>query len=199
MKIGIIGAGNIGGTLGRTWAAAGHTIQFGVRNPGDAKFDPLRAVGAVSEAGEAAAFGEVVLLALPGAAAADFATAHADALAGKIVIDATNNVRGAEMNCLALMAQKSPDARLVRAFNTLGWENFANPNIGGVQIDLFFCGSPAARATAEQLIADIGLRPIYIGDIDTTAALDGMTRVWFALVFGQGYKRKTALKLLTDE
>jgi hypothetical protein len=198
MRIGIIGAGNIGGTLGRKWAAAGHDIRFGVRNPADAKFDALRTIGEVSGVGEAAAFGEVVLLALPGAAAADFVTEHAPALQGKIVIDATNNVRGAEMNALGLLAEAAPGALRVRAFSTLGWENFADPRIGGKQIDLFFCGNPAARSTAEQLIADVGLKPIYVGDIQQTASLDGMTRLWFALVFGQGYGRRTAFKLLTE-
>jgi hypothetical protein len=198
MKIAIIGAGNIGGTLGRKWAAAGHTVQFGVRNPEDGKFEPLRSVGQVGRVVQAVSFGEVVLLALPGAAAADFVTGYAQALQGKIVIDATNNVRSSEMNALGLLAEAAPGALRVRAFSTLGWENFANPHIGGEQIDLFFCSDPAARSTAEQLIADVGLKPVYIGDIQQAASLDGMTRLWFALVFGQGYGRRTAFKLLTE-
>ncbi|OGO37260.1 MAG: hypothetical protein A2W35_00245 [Chloroflexi bacterium RBG_16_57_11] len=198
MNIGIIGAGQIGGTLGRKWASVGHIIRFGVRNPGDARYEALRTTGEVREAGQAAALGEVVLLALPGAAAADFVSGHAHALAGKIVIDATNNVRGAEMNVLTMLAEVAPSARPVRAFSTLGWENFADPQIGGQQIDLFFCGDPAVRSTAEQLIAEVGLRPVYIGNLDTAAALDGFTRVWFALVFGQGYGRRTAFKLLSE-
>jgi predicted dinucleotide-binding enzyme len=198
MKIGIIGAGNIGGTLGRKWAAAGHEIAFGVRNPGDPKFEALKASGKVTDASQAAAFGEVVVLALPGAAVEDFVSTHVEALAGKTIIDTTNNVRSAQMNRLDLLAEKVPGARLVRAFNTLGWENFADPQIGGEQIDLFFCSDPAARPTAEQLIAEIGLRPVYIGDIDQAAALDGMTRVWFALTMAQGYGRRTAFRLLTE-
>jgi 8-hydroxy-5-deazaflavin:NADPH oxidoreductase len=196
MRIGIIGAGNIGGTLGRKWAAAGHTVQFGVRSPDDGKFDPLRSVGQVSQVSQAAAFADVVLLALPGPAAANFVIQHAQALASKVVIDATNHVRGAEMNVLGVLAKAASSARLVRAFSTLGWENFADPQIGGEQIDLFFCGDPAARSTAEQLITEVGLQPVYIGNVDTAAALDGMTRLWFALVFGQGYGRRTAFKLL---
>jgi hypothetical protein len=198
MRIGIIGAGNIGGTLGRKWAAAGHEIRFGVRDPGEAKYEALRIIGEVSGVGEAAAFGEVVILALPGAAVVDFAAQHGRNMADKVVIDATNNVRGAEMNVLGWLAKVAPSARLVRAFSTLGWENFADPQIGGEQIDLFFCGDPAARTTAEQLIAEVGLRPVYIGNVDATVALDGMTRLWFALVFGQGYGRRTTFKLLTE-
>lgn len=199
MKIGIIGAGKIGGTLGRKWAAAGHQITFGVRDPASPKFEGLRDIGKTRGISEAAVFGEVVVLALPGTAVHEFAATHADALSGKLIIDTTNNVRGAQMNLLDELAEMIPGARLVRAFSTLGWENFADPQIGGERIDLFFCGDPAARSTAEQLIVDVGLRPVYIGDIDQAAALDGMTRVWFALVLGQSYGRRSAFKLLSEK
>jgi predicted dinucleotide-binding enzyme len=196
MQIGIIGAGNIGGTLGQKWAAAGHTVSYGVRTPEDAKFDGLRVSGSVVSTAEAATTGEVIVLALPGAAVADFAAEHAAALAGKIIIDATNNVGSAEMNSLAVLAKEIPSAQLVRAFSTLGWENFADPQINGEQVDLFYCGAPAARETCEELITDVGLRPVYIGDVEAAAALDGMTRVWFALAFRQNQGRRLAFKLL---
>ena len=77
--------------------------------------------------------------------------------------------------------------------------HFANPQIGGVQIDLFFCAQPAARAITEMLIGDIGLRPVYIGDIDSGSVLDGLTRLWFSLVFGQNLGRRLAFKLLVEE
>ena len=92
----------------------------------------------------------------------------------------------------------SPAARLIRTFNSLGWENFADPEIGGEQIDLFYCGDPAARAVTEQLIADVGLRPVYLGGVETATALDGMTRVWFILVFGQNKGRHIAFKMLSE-
>lgn len=198
MIIGIIGAGNIGSTLGRKWAAANHTVKFGVRDPADAKYGDLRGIGAVVSISEAAGFGEVILLALPGAAVAAFAAEHGQKLAGKILIDATNNMRAAEMNSLAVLAEIALDAQLVRAFSTLGWENFAEPEIAGTQIDLFFCGTTSARSKVEQLISDVGLRPIYIGDIDTAATLDNMTRLWFTLSFAQGYGRRTAFRMLSE-
>jgi len=199
MKIGIIGAGNIGSTLGRKWADAGHIIEFGVRDPAGAKYDDLHGVGAVVTVGEAADFGEAVLLALPGSAVSTFAVEHGRLLVGKILIDATNNMRAPEMNSLAILGEKVPEALLVRAFNALGWENFAEPEIAGTQIDLFFCGAPSARPAAERLISDVGMRPVYIGDIDTVATLDSMTRLWFALAIGQGYGRRTAFKMLSAE
>lgn len=198
MKIGIIGAGNIGGTLGRIWAAAGHEISFGVREPQNARFDSLRSAGMVTTVAVAAAFGDVILLALPGSAVADFAAHNAAALAGKIVIDAANNVGASTMHNLDALARHAPAAKLIRAFNSLGWENFAEPQIGGVQIDLFYCGDADARVVTERLIADVGLHPVYIGGGETATALDGMTRVWFALVFGQNRGRHVAFKLLAE-
>lgn len=199
MKIGIVGAGNIGSTLGKKWFAAGHQVRFGVRRPVDTKYAALRDFGEVVEVGEAIAFGEIILLAVPGSTMPDFATEYATHLADKTIIDATNNPRSPEMNNLAILAEKAPTARLARAFSTLGWENFATPEIDGVQIDLFFCADPSARAATESLIADMGLRPVYIGGLDKATALDGMTRIWFALIFDQGYNRHTAFKLMEEK
>jgi hypothetical protein len=196
--IAIIGAGNIGGTLGKKWAQAGHSLRFGVRNPGEAKFDELRGLGVVTSVGEALEGSDAVLLSLPGGTVAEFAVQYGASLAGKIVIDAANNVRSSEMHNLAVLKEKAPGARLVRAFNSLGWENFANPRLGGVQIDLFYCSEAAARPAAEQLIGEVGLHPVYIGDLDSAATLDAMTRLWFALVIGQGRGRRIAFKLLEE-
>jgi hypothetical protein len=86
----------------------------------------------------------------------------------------------------------------VRAFNSLGWENFANPRLGGVQIDLFYCGEQSSRLLVEQLIGEVGLRPVYIGNLDTVAIVDGLTRLWFALSMGQGHGRRIAFKMLQE-
>ena len=197
MKISIIGAGKIGSTLGRKWAGAGHTVKFGVRDPMDTKYEDLHSIAALASVSDAASFGEVILLALPGAAVPAFAAEHGQGLAGKIIIDATNNMRAVEINSLAILGENIPEGQLVRAFNTLGWENFAEPEIAGVQIDLFFCSAPSVRSAAERLISDVGLHPVYIGDIDTAAVLDSMTRLWFALAIDQGYGRQTAFKMLS--
>ena len=198
MHITIIGAGNIGSVLGRKWAAAGHTVRFGVRSPAEAKFDGLRALGPVLTTQASLEQAEVILLALPGAAVAEFASGHAARLDGRIVIDATNNVRSPEMNNLAVLQEKAPGARLVRAFSTLGWENFEDPQIGGMQVDLFYCAQADCRSTAEGLITAVGLRPICVGGLEAAALVDGMTRLWFALAFGQARGRRIAFKLLQE-
>ncbi len=194
MNIAIIGAGNIGKTLGEKWAQAGHRVTYGVRDPADPKHAGLNA----APIAQSLAGAEVVLLALPGAGVAEFAAQFGASLSGKIVIDATNNPRSAVMNNLESLQSAAPDAILVRAFSTLGWENFADPQLGGQQIDLFYAGAEAARPAAEQLIREIGLRPVCLGGLEAVPALDGLTRAWFALAFGQGKGRRVAFKLLEE-
>ncbi len=198
MKIAIIGAGNIGSTLGKKWAQAGHEIRFGVRNPADPKHAALQSTGKVTAVGESLDGAEVILLAIPGAGIVDFAAQFGANLAGKIVIDATNNPRSPVMNNLETLQAAAPDSALVRAFNTLGWENFAQPQLGGVQIDLFYAGAASACQAAEQLIGEVGLRPVYLGGLEAAAVTDGLTRAWFALAFGQGKGRRIAFKLLEE-
>ncbi len=201
MQIAIIGAGDVGKTLGGKWAATGHSVHFGVRAPADAKFDALRqdfGAAAVQEVAAAIDAAEVVVLAVPGAAVADIAAEHGARLAGKVLIDTTNNMRGGALHNVDILTAAAPGARQVRAFSTLGWENFAAPTIDGVQVDLFYCGDPSARIAADQLIADVGLRPVYIGGLDAAATVDGVARLWFALAFGQGRGRRIAFKLLAE-
>lgn len=203
MKISIIGTGNIGRTLGLKWAAEGHTVKFGARNAADPKHQVLLEAGegkvTVAPMAEAAGLGEVVLLAVPGSAVEALVAECGDALAGKIIIDATNQIGQAEMNGLGAIAARAPSARLFRAFNSLGWENFDDPRLGGNQIDLFFCGDGGdARQKVESLIADVGLRPVYVGNREQVAVVDNLTKLWFALAFGQGHGRRLAFKMLAE-
>ncbi len=189
MRIAVIGTGNIGGTLGRKWRAAGHDVVFGSRNP-SAEGPGGAPVAAVADA---LADAEVVLLAVPGRAVAEIVGSHGAALAGKVVIDAVNRIGEAEFNSRALIAAAAPDARYVRAFNTLGWENFADPLPG---TDLFFAADPAARPVAEELVGAIGIGPVYVGDAGATGTVDALLPLWLALVQRHGGNRKLALRIL---
>jgi 8-hydroxy-5-deazaflavin:NADPH oxidoreductase len=188
MKIAVIGTGNIGGTLGGRWRAAGHEVVYGSRTgsgkgPGGA---PLNTVG------DALTDADVVLLAVPGSAVAEVAATNGAALAGKVVIDAANRMGEPEVNSRAAIAAAAPQARYVRAFNTLGWENFADPPPGAA---LFFAADPAARATAEELISAVGLEPVFAGDASATGTVDALLPLWFALVKHNG-NRKVALRIV---
>src|SRR5215831_9012761 len=166
MKIAVIGTGRIGGTLGGRWRAAGHDIVYGSRTgsgegPGGA---PVMAMG------EALAGTDVVLLAVPGGAAADVVAANGAALAGKVVIDAVNRIGEPEVNSRAAIAAAAPQARYVRAFNTLGWENFADPVPG--------------------------TEPVFAGDTGASGTVDALLPLWFALVKRAGGNRRVALRVV---
>ncbi len=199
MKIAVIGAGNIGNTLGRKWAKADYTVIYGVRDPEDPKYSHLHESGSVETIRAAIEQAKVVLLAIPGDTVAEFAEQYQDVLEGKLIIDATNNIHGGPMNNLEVLYEKTQNTQLIRAFNTLGWENFETPMIAGQQVDLFFCGHSAARPITEKLIADTGLRPIYLGPMEKAELVDGLTKVWFELVFELGHKRRLMLKLVEED
>jgi predicted dinucleotide-binding enzyme len=190
MRIAVIGTGNIGGTVGGALARAGHDVAYGSRNPDGS--DP--AVVGIAEALDGA---EAVLLALPGRAVEGFLAEHSTRIDGKIVIDATNRMGGAVTNYAAAIAEAAPSARYVRAFNTLGWENFAQPTFDGVQADLFFSAPKADLDAVEGLISDVGLRPAYLGE-GKQDLVDSVTPLWFTLVQARGGQRHLAFRILQD-
>lgn len=187
MTTAVIGTGNIGGTLGRAFARGGIPTVFGSRHPSG---DAVSIADAVAQA-------DVVLLALPAGAVEDFLRTNGAALAGKLVIDAANNVGAPVANHAQLVAQLAPDARYARAFNTLGWENFENPVFDGVPADLFFSGPAGDRDTLEAHITAVGLRPMYCGE-NQHDTVDAVLRLWFALAIGQKHGRHLAFRTLTQ-
>jgi predicted dinucleotide-binding enzyme len=189
MRIAVIGTGHIGGTLGSKWRAAGHDVVYGARRgagegPGGA---------AVAAIGNAVRDAEVVVLAIPGSAVAGTVREYATALAGKTVVDATNNMGGGVPDSRAAITAVVPDVRYVRAFNTLGWENFADPLPGTA---LFFAAEPSARQATEELIQAVGLEPAYAGGPDATGTVDALLPLWFELVKLNGGNRKVALRIV---
>jgi 8-hydroxy-5-deazaflavin:NADPH oxidoreductase len=186
-RIAVIGSGNIGATIGQAWRRAGHDVVFGSRSP-----EPPETVAI----GDAIAAGEVVLLATPGPAVPGLLAEHGGALDARLVIDATNDLGGERLHHAEAYAQHAPGARFARAFNSLGFELFADPEIGGEVADLFWCGPDDAGV--EGLIADVGLRPVRVGDIDAIDVVDGAARLWLTLVFRQGHQRRLAFRMLAE-
>jgi len=189
MKIAVVGTGKVGGTLARRWRAAGHDVAYGSRagsgnGPGGA---------AVMTVGEALGGADVVVLAVPSTAVAEVIAANGAALAGKVVVDAVNRMGEPEVNSRAAIAAAAPHARYVRAFNTLGWENFADPPPGAA---LFFAADPGARTVAEELISAVGLEPVFAGDAEASSTVDALVPLWFALVRHSGGNRRVALRIV---
>ncbi len=204
LTIAVLGAGNIGSTLGRKWVGAGHQVAFGVKDPNGKHAQMLRSdpgdkvtIGSAAEA--LSSNPDVIVMALPGAAMDATIAEYADQLDGRIILDTANRMGGGPMNSFATFQQHTPRARLFRAFNTMGWENFANPEFEGGRADLFYCGPDGdARTEVEQLITDIGLRPMYLGGVEQVGLVDAVAGLWFALALGQGKGRHLAFRVLTQ-
>jgi len=200
-SIAVIGAGRIGGTLGRKWVATDHEVTFGARDTQSPALAALvQEIGArAASIPDAVRAAELVVFALPAGAMTATVSELAPLLSDKVVIDATNNVSGAVMNSAAAVAAAVPTAHYFRAFNSLGWEMLDNPVVGGTRADMFFCGlAGPPRAAVEQLIADVGLRPVWIGGPEEVDVVDSMLRLWFTLVMKRGHSRRLAFKLLDD-
>ena len=190
MNIAIIGAGNVGGALGGSWAKAGHRVVFGVREPDSDRTKKLLADtghGATAQAVAAAAKGaDVVVLATPWDAVEDALTALGD-LGGKVLIDCTNPLQLNAEGSLSLslgsttsgaeeIAAKARGAKVAKAFNTYGWENFANasyPGYGNLKPVMFFCSdSDEAKEKVHQLAADLGFEPMDTGGLGMARSLE---------------------------
>ena len=202
MRITVAGWGNVGRTLGSGWARAGHSVVIATRDPDSQAAAGWRAEGWNVSSVQSAADSDVVVLAMPGAAVVEVATNNAAALNGRLVIDTTNALGSdGALNRLPELSQALPDARLVRAFTTMAWENFADPVIDGQTLDQYYVGAPepgtADDESVAELIADLGLRPVRLGGLDQVMHLDALTKSWFHLVWQLGYPRRTALTITT--
>jgi 8-hydroxy-5-deazaflavin:NADPH oxidoreductase len=202
MKIGILGAGNIGGNLGKGWAAAGHEIVFGVRDPQSEKTTAaIAAAGPNARATsmrEAVEFGEVVALAVPWQAVAD-ALAEAGDLGGKTLIDCTNRLGplapGSAASSSEDVARLAPSARVVKAFNTFGYESLADPRYGALVATAFIAGDDErAKSTVARLAQDLGFEVEDAGPLANAALLESLTRLWIQLARTHG--RTIAFALL---
>lgn len=182
MRIAVIGTGNIGSTLGGRWREAGEDVIFAGRTP---RPDGPGGNPVVSAA-EAIDGADAVVLAVPAGAVADLLAEIGGQLDGKVVVDATNRIGAPVANAREAVAASAPGARYVRAFNTLGWENFADPL---PDADLFFAADRDAREVAETLITAIGLRPVYVGGAEAAGTVDALLGLWFALAQQRGNRR----------
>jgi predicted dinucleotide-binding enzyme len=175
MKIGIVGSGNVGGTVGALWVKAGHELMFSSRHPEQLKAMAAK-LGARAHVGtvpEAIAFGNVVFLAVPYSALPQIGRDNAAALAGKIVIDASNPIarrdgQVAEEAMASGIGPTSlkylPGVRYVRTFNSVGAEQLErDSHRAGTPIGVPMAGDDAqAIKVATQLVRDAGFEPVAV-------------------------------------
>jgi 8-hydroxy-5-deazaflavin:NADPH oxidoreductase len=178
LRIGTIGAGRIGGTVGGLWVKAGHPVMFSAKSSDEAQQVAAR-LGPPARAGtvaEAIAFGDVVFLAVPYGAMAEIGRDFGAALAGKIVIDCGNAVSGrdgaiadvADRDGIGLTSQRFlPGARLVRAFNTIGSTIIASESgRPDPKLPIPIAGDDAeAVKVAADLVRDAGFEPVIVGGL----------------------------------
>ena len=194
LKIGIIGAGQIGGTLGEHWVKAGHEVLLSSRHPDNLKplADRLGPLARVGTPAEAAAFGEVVLVSVPYGAFPQVGRDHGEALRGKIVLDPGNPFPGRD-GAMAEEARKTGTAtaslahlgrvRLVRAFNTVPASVLkSEARRAGERIAVPLASDDTqALEVAARLVRDAGFEPVIVGSLARSKAFDVGTAV-----FGRG-------------
>jgi|SRR5579872_2739946 len=178
-RIGVIGSGKIGGTIGGLWVKAGHAVLFSSRHPDELK-GLVGGLGELAKAGtveEAIAFGDVLFIAVPYGAMPQIGRDYGAAMKGKIVLDAGNAVAPRDGNALAdeverdgigVVSQKYlPGTRLVRAFNTLNYKIFASEaNRADPKLAIPIAGDDAgAVQTAAALVRDAGFEPVIVGKL----------------------------------
>jgi 8-hydroxy-5-deazaflavin:NADPH oxidoreductase len=207
VKIGILGAGNIGGNLGRRWAGRGHDVAFGVRDA--AKVEEL--VASIGKSGgkarastiaEAASFGDVLAIAVPWAAVPDVLAAAGD-VRGKVLIDATNALKweNGPVHAVATSAAEEiaakTGAKVVKAFNTLGAEHIEDPVVHGVKADVFLAGDDAdAKAIVGKLAQEIGFDVVDAGPLRNARFAEQLAIGWIHVAMVGGLGRGVAFKLL---
>jgi hypothetical protein len=211
MQIGILGAGNVGGALGRGWAKAGHAVRFGVRDPDGGKERELLAAiardggdAAATSIPEAAAFGEVVVLTVPWEAAED-ALRHAGDLAGKVLLDCTNPFKPDLSGLITpekgsageQVAAWSPSAKVVKIFNSTGANNMGAPEFPDGATAMLYCGDDrTAKETAHRLAADLGFEPFDAGPLHQARHLESFAFLWVSLAYPQKMGRDFAFRLM---
>jgi predicted dinucleotide-binding enzyme len=191
MKIGIIGAGSIGGALAKHWAKAGHEVFISSRHPAELK-DLAKSLGPKAQAGtprEAAMFGDVVVVSIPYGATPQLGKDLTRELAGKIVLD-TGNPYPSRDGPMADDARKRgtgvtsaeflPGTRLVRAFNAINASPLANEaNRKPEKIAIPLAGNDArALDVAARLVRDAGFDPVVVGGLDRAKEFDVGTPVY---------------------
>ena len=206
MKIAIIGAGSVGSTLGKTWAAKGHPIRYGARNSAS---DKVRAALAATPGAEAASiaaavhWADAVLLATPWAAAEEALAAAGD-FAGKPLLDATNPIGpgfaltlGHTTSGGEQVQAWAPSAKVVKIFNTTGFENMADPVYPQGRAAMVLAGNDAAaKAVASALATDLGFEALELGGLEGARYLEPAAMLWIKLAIVQKLGRNVAFGLL---
>jgi 8-hydroxy-5-deazaflavin:NADPH oxidoreductase len=200
MRIGVIGAGHIGGNCARQAVKASHDVKLSFARDLAGLAQLAEELGGRSSAGtaaEAVEFADVVILSVPWGAIPE-ALAQAGDLSGKIVIDTTNQFGSGPMpadgeTAAAFNARRMPGARYVKSFNTLtaGFQAEVADRTGEERVVQWICGDdPDAKQTAARLIEEMGYVPVDLGGTATCAVMEAPRRP--GSVYGEEYRAADA-------
>jgi len=208
-KIGIVGSGNIGGTLGILLARAGYEVFYSSRHP-DALKDLVKTAGPKARAGtvaDAIAFGDVIVLSLPLMALPELDAKTKEALKGKIVIDTSNpyperdgkiaeEARKEQGGMGVFVARLLPGAKIVRAFNTVYFADLKKTkNSKGEKIGIPLAGDDQeGLQAASELVEHAGLDPVVVGGLSSSKLFDVGTAVYATSASAKEIKEKLRLK-----
>ena len=207
MKIGIIGTGKLGSTLGKMWAEKGHIIMFGSQDPQKAK-KLANSIANNANGGtykEAVEFSEVIVLAIPWSGAKE-AIKTAGNLIGKIIIDSTTtaapHLGGPIITVTPSAAEKvakwAEGAKVIKAVHTIGVDSLDKIQFGTQQASLFICGNNLeAKSKSKQLGLDLGFDVIDAGPLINARLIEPLAMLWIELAYNQGMGTDIAFKLLT--
>jgi 8-hydroxy-5-deazaflavin:NADPH oxidoreductase len=205
MKFAIIGSGNVGTSIARGVTDAGHSaVVADLSEEGLAAVAEKAPVQTTTSNSDAVADADAVVLAVPFGVVEDIATELRGDLAGKIVIDVTNplapDLSGLSTNGLSaaeLVQQAAPEARVVKAFNTVLAANQADPSVEGTQLDGFVASDDdEAKQSVLGVLEQIGYRPIDVGPLKAARYLEGMAFLNISLNATNGWVWGTGWKLV---
>jgi 8-hydroxy-5-deazaflavin:NADPH oxidoreductase len=212
MKVGVIGSGVVGQTLAAGFLKHGHEVEIGMREPARLKDWSAKNPGVkVKSSAEAAAFGDVVVLAVAGEAALEaLKQTGAAALKGKTVIDACNPIGGGPpvngvlsffttlKDSLMERLQKAyPDAHFVKAFNSVGNAQMINPHFAGGRPTMFICGNDeGAKKTVARICDQFGWDAEDMGAVEAARAIEPLCMLWCIPGVGKGDWSPHAFKML---
>lgn len=211
MKIGVIGSGKIGLSVGKLWAVKGHRILFSDAAPELAKTAAESMKGASDgSAADAVKFGEVVLLSIPYSSLNNvLEQITSDSSAAKIIIDCTNPLSsdyrslllGHTTSAAEEIAKRLPSAKfnVVKALNMIASPvlESGDTTFGDDKATMFYCGDDAeAKRTMAQLIEDLGFEPVDAGPLVNARFLEPLAALIIQLALSQEMGTNIALKLL---
>jgi 8-hydroxy-5-deazaflavin:NADPH oxidoreductase len=194
MKVGVLGSGDVAKTLASGFLQHGHAVTVGSREPEKlADWKAKNPKGTTGSFADAAQFGEVIVLAVKGKAAADaLQLAGTKNLAGKPVIDACNPIEDAppvngvlkfftspNESLMEQLQNKFKDAHLVKAFNSVGNISMVNPTFSGGKPTMFICGNDdGAKKTVSGILDEFGWETADMGKAEAARAIEPLCMLW---------------------